>query len=120
MNQDIKARWLEALRSGRYARGTERLQADGKFCCLGVLCELAVADGIAEADHTSVERYGHVTYQAKSEGNASVLPGGVVAWAELPSENPLVGSGDDRYSVAHFNDHGYSFGEIADLIERWL
>ena len=37
--------WIEALRSGEYrqARGTLRTQ-DGRFCCLGVACEISGID----------------------------------------------------------------------------
>jgi hypothetical protein len=38
---DIKAKWLEALRSGRYKQGRTYLRnADNEFCCLGVLCDI--------------------------------------------------------------------------------
>lgn len=41
MNQEIKKRWVAALRSGDYKQGTGALRnADNKFCCLGVLCDL--------------------------------------------------------------------------------
>lgn len=58
MRQELKSRWLAALRSGRYAQGRGYLKCrgapedspDGKyehkpsegfyFCCLGVLCEV--------------------------------------------------------------------------------
>ena len=32
--------WLTALRSGNYAQGPDFLNQDGKYCCLGVLCEV--------------------------------------------------------------------------------
>jgi hypothetical protein len=38
---DIKAKWLEALRSGRYEQGRGHLRtSDDKFCCLGVLLDI--------------------------------------------------------------------------------
>lgn len=38
---DLKARWLEALRSGKYTQGEGQLRSlDDKFCCLGVLCDI--------------------------------------------------------------------------------
>lgn len=37
----FKAEWIEALRSGKYEQGFGALQTrSGKFCCLGVVCEL--------------------------------------------------------------------------------
>lgn len=38
MNADLKKRWIEALRSGKYTQGTTYLNYQGKQCCLGVLC----------------------------------------------------------------------------------
>lgn len=40
MDAELKNKWLDALRSGRYAQGQGKLRAADKFCCLGVLCDL--------------------------------------------------------------------------------
>lgn len=44
MDKKTKAKWLKALRSGKYEQGRGRLQRveDGsrQYCCLGVLCEV--------------------------------------------------------------------------------
>jgi hypothetical protein len=45
LRPEIKQRWLEALRSGRYEQGGGRLRDRGDhYCVLGVLCDLAVED----------------------------------------------------------------------------
>lgn len=36
----FKAKWVEALRSGKYEQGHDLLRGDGKFCCLGVALDL--------------------------------------------------------------------------------
>ena len=36
----VVKRWVDALRSGEYKQGRNFLERDGKFCCLGVLCEI--------------------------------------------------------------------------------
>ena len=36
--------WINALRSGEYKQGTERLQNGGLYCCLGVACKVAEKD----------------------------------------------------------------------------
>lgn len=41
MDANLKAKWVEALRSGKYEQGELFLRKNGKHCCLGVLCELA-------------------------------------------------------------------------------
>ena len=41
MNPDLKAKWISALRSGRYTQGQKRLKTkEGHYCCLGVLCKV--------------------------------------------------------------------------------
>ena len=37
MDQDMKIKWLDSLRSGDYQQGREHLYRDGKYCCIGVL-----------------------------------------------------------------------------------
>lgn len=42
MNKKLKAKWIKALESGKYRRGKGQLKTKcGRFCCLGVLCEVA-------------------------------------------------------------------------------
>jgi hypothetical protein len=40
MNPQLKAKWISALRGGRYIQGEGALNQNGKFCCLGVLADL--------------------------------------------------------------------------------
>ena len=41
MKAEIKTEWVAALRSGEYTQGQGWLKsADGRYCCLGVLCTL--------------------------------------------------------------------------------
>src|SRR3954466_4218538 len=50
LRPEVKEKWVAALRSGEYKQGRSYLHSqnpDGedRFCCLGVLCELAVQEG---------------------------------------------------------------------------
>lgn len=45
MNPEIKAKWVEALRSGKYQQGRMALKNGDNFCCLGVLCDLYDSSG---------------------------------------------------------------------------
>lgn len=115
MNSDIKARWIAALRSGEYRQGTRKLHQGDLFCCLGVLCDIAVKDGVIDPptrvfDMDDIFEYEHST---------DVLPDKVVEWAWLPSGNPTP-PGDERMSLAMMNDTGSSFTEIADFIEEYF
>lgn len=118
MNQDIKAQWVAALRSGEYKQGKQRLHhAEGDtFCCLGVLCEVAVKAGVDVA----VDMQAHGKSYNRNE---FTLNEKVQAWAELDACNPLTHEGDADYEnieLAHLNDRGYTFEQLATVIERDL
>ena len=118
MNPDVKARWLAALRSGEYRQGTGRLRRHGDdetvyHCCLGVLCELAATDGVAEYRHGLF--YG-LTSQLET-GMGGVLPVDVKEWAGLSNGDPTV----DGRRLSEWNDtQRLSFDAVADKIERYL
>lgn len=40
MEQGLKAKWCEALRSGKYQQGRRHLNNANMFCCLGVLIDI--------------------------------------------------------------------------------
>ena len=108
MKTEIKRRWIEALRSGRYEQTEGKLRDGDGFCCLGVLCDIS---GVSEWDDTG--RY---------DGEDHTLPDSVQRWAGLGSCSPVLGprSGYPQ-DVTHYNDDlGFSFEQIADLIEKHL
>ncbi len=114
MNQTVKEKWVSALRSGEYKQGKDFLRVDDKFCCLGVLCELAVENNVIDP---AVEDLGDVfTY----DGSASFLPDSVVKWSGLTSPNPWVDYDNTDGPISEPNDSGLSFEYIADLIENQL
>lgn len=127
MFPDVKEQWVAALRSGAYIQGTQVLHriTGGKatYCCLGVLCDLALKAGISlgvqhaktcECRKCTSDR---VVYYA---GRDDFLPDEVKDWAGLPSVNPVT---DVRVrglpaTLSYWNDNGKTFLEIADIIER--
>ncbi len=106
MKPDIKQRWLEALRSGKYKQGTHSLSSNtGQYCCLGVLCD------IHSKETGTPWVYGHYMELWAS------LPDEVQLWAGLHSCDPV--AGDKALSV--WNDATLvGFDGIADLIEEHL
>ncbi len=123
MNPDVKAKWVEALRSGEYKQGfgilaTANPQSSAKwFCCLGVLCDLAVKDGLTIA----VEKDNCITYG----GEVLILPDAVIEWAGLEPYGVNVGiidqDGEMLGTLVHYNDGmRMPFREIADIIEKYL
>lgn len=122
MNPEVKAKWIAALRSGQYQQGAGRLRSGGnKFCCMGVLCDLAEKEGIVKSSLLTNNRYGY--------GNlfdTAYLPAEVVEWAGLSTHqasfNPsvLLPSGR-RPSLSDMNDSMYyTFDMIADAVEAGL
>lgn len=120
MNAEIKAKWLEALRSDRYTQGTGVLRsADDKFCCLGVLCDLAEREGVVTAgrDQDLIDEFPNMDISWNYNGDDAELPTAVLTWAGLESRNPLLLSG----SAIELNDEEqYTFDQIADEIEEAL
>lgn len=115
MRPEVKTKWIEALRSGKYLQAIGRLRRargrDGAlaFCCLGVLCEVT--------DPTGWTCWGGTTgwiYQA-------VPPSAVTFSAtSLPEEfRCFLGIlPQDESLLVRMNDEELaSFQEIADWIE---
>lgn len=123
MNPEIKALWIAALRSGEYEQGVAALNSENKFCCLGVLCELAVKEGgIVQVS----DRKGIVSY----DGYSAYLPDSVREWAGVGDEDGKfeekityeLPEYPGRMAVAstltRLNDSArYNFNQIADVIE---
>jgi len=115
MKDDIKQRWIAALRSGDYAQGKGYLATGHKFCCLGVLCELAVADVIINKydDISNIRWYGN-----NYDEECTTLPAAVQRWAGLDSDDPYIET--EENTLAAINDAGYTFEQIANLIDSEL
>lgn len=132
MNGRVKELWLAALRSGKYEQTTNmlHLKIDGKskFCCLGVLCEIAST----ELDITVEEKKDKVFY----DNEFNILSNKILKWAGLPRNigDPLIpkrdlpeikgvifGGSNSLISLGLLNDdYRLSFDKIADIIEREL
>lgn len=137
MNPEIKERWVRALRSGKFPQGAGMLHRDWSkgvggtddkhhFCCLGVLCEIAVADGEVESveitgrdDFSGVFTY-TTTPNDMTSGNYHYLPLAVREWAGIDDNDPEVTIDGRHARLSTFNDDNVSFGTIADAIEEQL
>src|SRR6188474_2055960 len=101
MNPEIKALWVQWLRDNADSQGFDELQtAEGGFCCMGGLCELAVAAGIADFQQDEGGLfYGPAGTDRRDGGWAdNILPAVVSEWAGLGLVgNPVVmaGAADD-------------------------
>lgn len=115
MNQEVKILWVNALRSGNYKQTKKALADSNGYCCLGVLCDLAIQNGLS-IDVKENYNLGTIQY----DGNENYLPESVQQWAEL-LENPeaIDNSGNEEY-LSILNDYHLDFEEIADLVEKNL
>ena len=114
MNPEIKERWLDALRSGEYQQGQNRLrQTKGDtvtYCCLGVLCDL-------HRKMTGLGQWDDDDYVVSTGHMRSFLPDLVQYWADLNSNDPIIPSGA---ALSSFNHDFVSFQQIAEIIENEL
>ncbi len=106
MKSALVKKWVKALRSGDYVQGTTRLKQralDGvlKYCCLGVLAEVA-----------------NLRFKKGTDG-CYTLSGGVCGILPSPSKTRLGLSGDAEATLIVLNDTKlYSFKQIARRIEQ--
>lgn len=143
MNPDIRARWTAWLRANADKQTTGRLNRTTTtsaknypigFCCLGGLCELAVADGIIEArlkvenqfsDYGLLMEYGKGSMVNNSwDWSDTSLPKAVYEWAGLTDPDPAVDISDGERVTTTLtglnDDYRYTFDQIADIIDAQL
>ena len=129
MNTEVKQKWIDALRSGKYDQGSEKLRSVNGYCCLGVLCDLYSKEQGTEWEfrglrETNLQPQDYWYFEDQSE----FLPDSVKEWAGLPVGNPSVrvdvteedDENDWFYNdeIANLNDSGYTFNELSNLIEQ--
>ena len=130
MNTEVKKLWTAALRSGEYEQGTGALRTARGYCCLGVLCEVAIKAGL-KVEFT--EQFDDDEVVFSYDDDVAYLPPAVCLWADLPDANPRIplertpcacGHEDcmspDETTLANLNDGGASFAAIADAIDAYL
>jgi len=117
LNPEFKARWIAALRSGEYAQGQgSLLNVDNELCCLGVGCRISDPEldifGKAMPPRSVAAKWFGVPEE-------SLRPS--VTSEQMVNANCFsVAVGDQQHNLASLNDDGWSFKEIADLIEQQL
>lgn len=139
IDPEKKAAWTAALRSGKYPQTTGNLCVrrnevsieDGErivlrpagFCCLGVEAELSVEEGLTQRVPEGSSSVAYLSTSAidpeRTYHERAVLPVQVAAWLGWSPDhvNPTV---VDRLSLAQLNDKGFTFPQIADVIDYFL
>jgi len=120
MDAQLKAKWIEGLRSGEFkqADGILHDKKEEGYCCLGVLCKVMGAE-FGSVVNDEGEEYDHVPHMGDR-----ILSDG--ANEEL---NPVLARqlGIPQLELVRMNDGNlkagirkHSFAEIADYIEKNL
>lgn len=93
-NRDVISKWADALESGKYKQTVGSLHRveegvhgePAGYCCLGVLCDLAVEEGIIPAPR----RRGSINWYGEDHDVSDIhLPYKVMYWAGLPGPTPM-------------------------------
>jgi hypothetical protein len=137
INKDRLRLGLEALRGGEYRQTLQALckqddQGNRSFCCLGVLTDVAIKNGLVGLTER-VNRDG-VTVGYLAEGarhpETGLLPPSVARWYGLPHVGPkLLPTAEqyeefglvhgEQYEATELNDDlGMDFVQIADTFEN--
>lgn len=139
--------FIAALRSGLFAQAAGALQLvehenyEAGFCCLGVACEVAIANGLqlsTQALPDPSEKVPTRKLFMHYDEEMSLLPEAVQLWYGFADDNPdlkvpaEVGNEagneafqeqwqedpDARFAAAELNDeYGFTFAQIADCFE---
>lgn len=126
LRPEVKKKWTEALRSGRYTQGKDSLRdVNDNFCCLGVLCDIAKQEGVIPEPWFSPTydewNYGKVS---DSDSRSGTLPVSVQDWAYAdfdPEDKQLSDPELGDKTASDWNDsYGADFNKIANLIEEYL
>ena len=120
MNENAQ-KWVAALRSGNYAQGIGALKANGKYCCLGVACDVYMKEtGIGEWEKGEWEKWGGSltgleSFIGKERSSTGILIDEVRAWLGL--RNSFGDFRDGSLTTINDKDSDSNFNTIADLIE---
>lgn len=98
MDAELKRKWVEALRSGEYEQGRLKLNSHGRYCCLGVLCDVAGLKWLRCSELGFIPAGDHIHQHLVRFGIAN-------------ESSDLVDMNDNQ---------GKTFAEIADYIEANL
>lgn len=120
MNEQWKAKWVEALRSGNYTQGHNYLRSKQGFCCLGVAEDIAGATWVKqndtvcsyEARHGSAHGRSICYLTAAVALTFEIARDPILPWLPINCELPP--------TLSSLNDDGFTFDQIADCIQYAL
>jgi hypothetical protein len=113
LNKDIKARWIEELLSTRHTKGRYQLRDANGISPGGILCELAVEDGIIDPPKDLTQKTGRdapMFFGYTYEGEGVGIPEAVAKWAGISFRSV--------WRLDYLSDCGKSFEETAEYIKE--
>ena len=117
MKKEIAEKWVKALESGTYLQGTGYLRKHGRYCCLGVLCDVHQKETDAKEWHNEkgTWRYDSVRLE---------LPLSVQKWSGMSDVGGYgvnLGKEGSESNLMALNDRSnHDFKDIAKVIrEHW-
>ena len=116
LKPEFKEAWLAALRSGEYQQTRGQLRRDNAFCCLGVACDLAQKMGLVPG------MWSNGAFEITPNDQGWNMPPQGVVEAIFEGENPRSATHafyipSERRGLDGLNDLGYTFSELAKIIE---
>lgn len=126
MKKELKKKWVEALRSGKYSQGKNYLRKGDSYCCLGVLCEVAGLEWerIPTQSAFAVREFAFETqtlgYELQEKLFDNTRYDDEYDKRVNMDEGPMVTIDGDKNTLAAHNDAGKTFKQIADAIEEQL
>jgi hypothetical protein len=120
LHPELKAKWIAALRSDDYkqTKGVLCSTKNGEraFCCLGVLTDILIKENQLSLTWNFNSEYFATASNANDSAAIALHPSirkitGLSPNGKLPKPH-------DNSALAHLNDNGYSFRQIADVIEK--
>jgi hypothetical protein len=127
LDPEFKKLWVAALRSGEYQQTRQtlyRTEGDQDYpagmCCLGVACDLAIKHKIVEAAwHATGNR---MEFVLANEGAGTNVPPIELFYKIITDNTRPVNEWQlpDGSTLYGLNDKGYTFAQLADLIEEHM
>jgi hypothetical protein len=148
INPEEKTLWIEALLSGKYEQGQFMLQTpDGKFCCLGVYCDLKevpyeisrqnVQYAPGQWAYTQIPTYGmgfdkqfgsiprgfgipYAYIEDQFHGSSTIFDCIIQGSEKRNPDGVVRAEAPHHHTLQRLNDGGFTFAQIADIINYFL
>ena len=113
MQDELKTKWIEALRSGDYDQGHGMLRdLDDSYCCLGVLLD------VSELGQWDEQAFGPLIYEIEDSDKDYPNPREELDLSKATLDKLGLDPKEQHHLVNLNDDDGADFNEIADWIEE--